>query len=80
MKAFRIKKKSHRQPTYIIGPSVTSFPKPKLPLILIKKINQPTFKPKFIFEVDQPEVASELAVELEVGHFEHLPSAIELPV
>lgn len=80
MKAFRIKKKSHRQPTYIIGPSVTSFPKPKLPLILIKKINQPTFKPKFIFEVDQPEVGSEVGSEVAVGRFEHLPLAIELPV
>lgn len=69
MKAFKIKKKSHRQPVFIIGPSVTSFPKPKFPLILFKKINPPTFKPKFIFEVER--------ADLVVEHSERLPSEPE---
>lgn len=55
MKAFKIKKKSHRHPTFIIGPSVTSFQKPNLPRYLFFKVNKPTFAPKFIFEPDQPE-------------------------
>jgi hypothetical protein len=54
MKAYKIKKKSHRQPTFIIGPSVTSFEKPKLPRYLFFRVNKPTFAPKFIFELDPP--------------------------
>lgn len=64
MKAFRIKKKSHRQSVFIIGPPVVSFDKPKLPLQMIYNIHQPTFKPKFIFEVEQEsQQVLQLAVE-----------------
>lgn len=41
MKAFRIKKRSHRQPYFISSESVTSFNKPKLPLFYFKKIHPP---------------------------------------
>lgn len=63
MKAFKIKKRSHRQQVFIVGPPVVSFDKPKLPLQMIYNIHQPTFKPKFIFEVEQESQVPQLAVE-----------------
>jgi hypothetical protein len=52
MKAFKIKKRSHRQPVFIIGPPITSFPKPKLPQIFFSQVHQPAlFKPQPTFEV-----------------------------
>lgn len=53
MKAFKIKKRNYRQSIFIIGPPIVSFDKPELPFILINNIHPPTFKPKFIFEVEQ---------------------------
>jgi hypothetical protein len=41
MKAFKIKKRSQRQAYFISGESVTSFAKPKLPLVFFKKTHPP---------------------------------------
>jgi hypothetical protein len=52
MKAFKIKKRSHRQPVFIIGPPITSFSKPKLPQMFFGRVHQPAlFKPQPTFEV-----------------------------
>lgn len=53
MKAFKIKKRSHRQATFIIGPSVTSFPKPKLPLLFFVKIHSPGLFKQFTWVVQE---------------------------
>lgn len=52
MKAFRIKKRSHKIPTYIAGDPVAKFKKPKFPRRLFLKIHKPTlYKPtQIIFE------------------------------
>jgi len=42
MKAFRIKKRSHKVPTYIAGEPVAKFKKPKLPRKLFFRVNKPT--------------------------------------
>lgn len=41
MKAYKIKKRSHRQAFFISGESVTSFSKPKLPLFFFGDIHPP---------------------------------------
>ena len=41
MKAYKIKKRSHRQAFFISGESVTSYPRPKLPLFYFSKIHPP---------------------------------------
>lgn len=75
MKAFKIKKRSHRQPVFIIGPPITSFTKPKLPQTFFGHIHQPAlFKPQPTFEVievdpaevDPAEVEAEPAVVLDL--------------
>ena len=67
MKAFKIKKKSHKQATFIIGPPVTSFPKPKLPLFYFTKIHRPSITPAPVaWVVQQVEAASALALEPQV--------------
>jgi hypothetical protein len=53
MKAFKIKKRSHRQAVFIIGPPVTSFPKPKLPLFLLWKIHPPALFKQFTWVVQE---------------------------
>jgi hypothetical protein len=58
MKAFKIKKRSHKQATFIIGPSVTSFPKPKLPLFYFTKIHRPSITPAPVAWVVQEEAVS----------------------
>lgn len=56
MKAFKIKKKSHRQPVFIIGPPITSFPKPNIPRLFVAKIHPPTlYKPQLTFAVERQE-------------------------
>lgn len=56
MKAFKIKKRSHKQAVFIIGPPVTSFPKPKLPLFFFAKVHRPAlFKPQPTWVVQQEE-------------------------
>lgn len=43
MKTFKIKKKrGHRRPVYILGPPVTSFTKPKIPLYFFPETHPPT--------------------------------------
>ena len=52
MKAFKITKRSRRQSVFIIGPPLTSFPKPNLPKVFFSTIHRPTlFKPQLTFEV-----------------------------
>ena len=52
MKAFKIKKRNHRQSVFIIGPSITSFAKPKLPHLFFKSVHKPAlFIPQSIFEI-----------------------------
>jgi len=55
MKAFKIKKRSHRQPVFIMGPSVTSFPKPKLPLFFFVKVHRPSLFRQPTWVVQQEE-------------------------
>lgn len=70
MKAFKIKKKISTFKTFIIGPSIGSLPKPKIPRFYFKKIHKPVFYNKnFIFEVqsrqvEQPESIGLRQVEL----------------
>lgn len=64
MKYYKIKKRSHRQPIFIIGPPIASFPKPKLPNLLINKIHKPGFfKPQSNFSIEIIDFASELVEE-----------------
>ena len=64
MKAFKIKKRSHRQPIFIKGESITSLPKPKIPKFFFKKIHPPfLFKreiglPIFVVAPEIPEQLS----------------------
>ena len=52
MKAFKIKKRSNGFKTFIVGPPITSFPKPKLPRILFSNVHCPAFyKPQINFEI-----------------------------
>ena len=54
MKAYKIKKKKSNFQTFIIGPSIGSFPKPKIPRKIIFSIHKPLlYKPKSIFEFVQ---------------------------
>lgn len=65
MKAFKIKKRTIRQPTFIIGPSVGSFPKPRLPKTFITKIHKPSLMkelPDFQIIVESKSVDSQQAV------------------
>jgi hypothetical protein len=58
MKAFKIKKRSHRKPVFIIGPSVTSFVKPKLPRFFFSDVHPPAlFKPQSNFEIIEVDLA-----------------------
>jgi len=53
MKAFKIKKRSHKQTVFIIGPPVTSFPKPKLPLFFFVKVHRPSLFKQFTWVVQE---------------------------
>lgn len=48
MKAYKIKKRSHRQAVFIVGLPLTPFPKPKLPLFYFKKIHSPSLFKRWI--------------------------------
>lgn len=53
MKSFKIKKRSHRQDVFIIGPPITSFPKPKLPLFFFSRIHPPALFKQFTWAVQE---------------------------
>jgi hypothetical protein len=49
MKAYRIKKREHSQP-FKIKEIRAAFPKPKLPLIFIRRIHKPSVFVEFTFD------------------------------
>lgn len=62
MKPYKIKRRERRQPVYIIGPSVSSFKQPKIPLYFLTNIH----KIKKNIKIEEPvfqdlEVVSEIA-------------------
>jgi hypothetical protein len=54
MKAFKIKRRSYRMPTYIQDAPITNFKKPKFPLKLLFFINKPgIFELPENFKIDE---------------------------
>lgn len=49
MKSFKIKKRSQRQPIFIMG--VMAFSKPRIPCWFFSKIHSPVKKPTFSYEI-----------------------------
>ena len=75
MKAFKIKKRTNRQPYFIVGPSVGSYQKPNLSYVLFTKIHKPNLIPNISeFQIISNEVVAEAVVPAEV-----VPAEVAVP-
>lgn len=63
MKAYRIKKRSHRQAFFIAGESVTSFKKPKIPYRFFDNVHPPALFKRGVGQAVFAEAMSERAEE-----------------